>query len=126
MRIPIALVLVMSGPVAGYAQSATPVPMVSQQEVVAVQKHVQKFWNPPAVNNGWPVTIILKLNRDGTLDGPPEVVAKDPPPEFALWRDAAVKAVLFASPYTMLKPETYEGWKEIELTLDARTQPARP
>lgn len=123
--IALVLVLVMAGWSACHAQSAPPAPMASPQEVVAVQKRVQKFWNPPAVGKGWPVLIVLKLKRDGTLDGPPHVLAKDPPPEFAPWRDAAVKAVLLASPYTMFKPDTYESWREIELVLDPRT-PGRP
>jgi colicin import membrane protein len=35
-------------------------------------------------------------------------------------RDSAVRAVFQGQPFTMLKPEHYETWKDIEVTFDPR------
>jgi colicin import membrane protein len=35
-------------------------------------------------------------------------------------RDSAVRAVFVGQPYTMLRPEHYEQWKEIDFTFDTR------
>ena len=35
-------------------------------------------------------------------------------------RERAVDAVMQGQPFNMLRPETYEAWKDIEVTFDPR------
>jgi colicin import membrane protein len=35
-------------------------------------------------------------------------------------RDSAIRAVFRGQPFDMLRPETYEEWKDIEITFDPR------
>jgi hypothetical protein len=39
---------------------------------------------------------------------------------FKASRESALQAVMAAQPFTMLFPEHYEAWKEIEMTFDPR------
>jgi len=39
---------------------------------------------------------------------------------FMASRDSALRAVLRAQPFTMLKPENYEQWKDLEINFDPR------
>jgi len=81
------------------------------------------LWNPPvgmqdAAQNQ--VTIRIRFKRDGTLAMGPQVLTSGSGPQFDAMRDSAVRAVFVAQPYTMLRPEHYDMWKEIDFTFDTR------
>jgi colicin import membrane protein len=72
------------------------------------------------------VPIRILLNPDGTLAAPPKVLKSGSSPEFIASRDSALRAIESGQPFTMLKPENYQFWKEIEITFDPRDPPPRP
>ena len=66
------------------------------------------------------VTIRIRFKRDGTLAGGPQVLTSGSGVQFNAMRDSAVRAVFIGQPYTMLRPEHYDTWKEIDFTFDTK------
>jgi outer membrane biosynthesis protein TonB len=96
---------------------------LSQTEVGALRARLQQLWSPPAgAKDPQELTLDLeiKLNPDGTLSGPPIVLTGGNSPLYLAARDSAVRAVFRGQPYTMLRPEHYELWKDIVVTFDPR------
>ena len=62
----------------------------------------------------------MRLKPDGTLAAPPTVTTSGQSPLFMAARDSAIRAVFRGQPFDMLRPETYELWKDIEITFDPR------
>jgi hypothetical protein len=97
--------------------------VLSQSEIDAFRKHLHNLWNPPvgAKDPGEiTVEIEFRLKRDGTLDGGPQVITSGHSPLFEVARTRAIIAVIRGQPYTMLKPEHYEQWKDMDVTFDPR------
>ena len=97
---------------------------LSQSEIDALRARLMALWNPPVGMQDasqTQVTIRIRFRKDGTLavgaaGRSPTAAA----PQFNAMRDSAVRAVFVGQPYTMLRPEHYEQWKEIDLTFDTR------
>ena len=64
------------------------------------------------------VVVRIRLNPDGTLAAPPRVMTSGQSPQFIASRDSAMRAVFRGQPFTMLRPETYEDWKYLEVEFD--------
>jgi outer membrane biosynthesis protein TonB len=96
---------------------------LSQSELAALIALLGKLWSPPtgASNPDELVVVInLRLKPDGTLAAPPGVVSFGRSAISIVARDRAVRAVLRGQPFTMLRPEHYETWKELEIRFDPR------
>jgi outer membrane biosynthesis protein TonB len=96
---------------------------LSQTEVGALRARLQQLWSPPVgAKDPQELTLDLeiRLNPDGTLSGPPIVLTSGNSPLFMAARDSAVRAVFRGQPYTMLRPEHYELWKDVVVTFDPR------
>ena len=96
---------------------------LSQSELDALRARLAQLWNPPAGAQNpeeLVVRIRIRLNPDGTLIGGPIVLTSGSSPLFMASRDSAARAVLRGQPFDMLKPESYEDWKDIEITFDPR------
>jgi colicin import membrane protein len=96
---------------------------LSQSELDALRARLAQLWNPPlGAQNPEEiiVTIRIRLNRDGTLAQPPEVTSSGRSSLYMVSRERAAIAVLRGAPFTMLRPETYEQWRDIEVTFDPR------
>ena len=97
-------------------------------EFRALVTRLSSLWEPPA-NVRDPeeliVTIRIQLNPDGTLAAPPRVIKSGSSPVAIAARDSALRAIQSGQPFTMLKPESYAFWKEIEITFDPRQMPRR-
>jgi outer membrane biosynthesis protein TonB len=96
---------------------------LSQSEIDALRAKLMALWNPPigmqdAEQNQ--VTIRIRFKRDGTLATGPQVLTSGQGTQFDAMRDSAVRAVFVAQPYTMLRPDHYDIWKEIDFTFDTR------
>ncbi len=79
------------------------------------------LWNPPVGLQDaeqYQVTIRIRFKRDGTLAIGPQVITSGSGPRYEAMRDSAVRAVFVGQPYTMLRPDHYEIWKEIDFTFD--------
>jgi outer membrane biosynthesis protein TonB len=96
---------------------------LSQNELDALRARLQQLWSPPAGAQNpqeLVVAIRIRLKPDGTLAGPPMVTTSGSSPLFMASRDSAIRAVFRGQPFDMLRPETYEMWKDIEVTFDPR------
>lgn len=94
---------------------------LSQSEIDALRARLMALWNPPVGMQDaqrTQVTIRIRFKRDGTLAAGPQVLTSGSGVSFNAMRDSAVRAVFVGQPYTMLRPETYDTWKEIDFTFD--------
>jgi len=71
------------------------------------------------------VDISMKLRRDGTLANSPTVLTSGESDLFKASRDSALNAIECGQPFTMLRPEHYNEWKEIVITFDPRYSPRK-
>jgi outer membrane biosynthesis protein TonB len=96
---------------------------LSQSEIDALRARLMALWNPPVgmqdADQGQ-VTIRIRFKRDGTLETGPQVLTTGSGPQFNAMRDSAVRAVFVGQPYTMLRPDHYDIWKEIDFTFDTK------
>ena len=67
------------------------------------------------------VTVRIRLNADRRLAGPPQVVSTGSSARYQAAAEAAVRAVLQGQPYTMLRDETFEQWKYMDIDFDPKT-----
>lgn len=96
---------------------------LTQSELDALRARLAQLWNPPAGAQNpqeLVVAIRIRLKPDGTLAAPPQVTTSGQSPLFMAARDSAIRAVFRGQPFDMLRPETYELWKDIEVTFDPR------
>jgi hypothetical protein len=81
------------------------------------------LWNPPVGAqdaDSYQITIRIRFKRDGTLDIGPQVLTSGSGARFNAMRDSTVRAVMMGQPFTMLRPEHYENWKEIDFVFDTK------
>lgn len=96
---------------------------LSQSEIDALRARLMALWNPPVGAqdaDSYQITIRIRFRRDGTLATGPQVLTSGSGARFNAMRDSAARAVLVGQPYTMLRPEHYDIWKEIDFTFDTR------
>ena len=95
---------------------------LSQSEIDALRARLYALWNPPVGAQdvtGIQITIRIRFKRDGTLEIGPQVLTSGGGLIFNAMRDSAVRAVLIGQPYTMLRPDHYDIWKEIDFVFDS-------
>ena len=96
---------------------------LSQSEIDALRARLMALWNPPVGMQDasqTQVTIRIRFRKDGTLAVGPQVLTSGSGAQFNAMRDSAVRAVFVGQPYTMLRPEHYDQWKEIDFTFDTK------
>jgi outer membrane biosynthesis protein TonB len=96
---------------------------LSQSELDAMRARLAGLWNvQPGTERPEElfVTIRIRLNPDRRLAGPPQIVSNGSSPRYQAAADAAVRAVLQGQPYTMLRDETYEQWKYMDIDFDPK------
>lgn len=96
---------------------------LSASEIDALRARLMALWNPPVgIQNPEElvIRIRLQLQPDGRLAGPPIVVTSGTGPLYNSARDSAIRAVFRAQPFNMLKRDTYDAWRDIEVTFDPR------
>ena len=96
---------------------------LSLSELDALRQRLAQLWSIPAgARDPQELVVVfrIKLKRDGTLDGWPMLVASGKTPLSLAARESAARALNRGQPYDMLRPETYELWKDIEITFDPR------
>jgi outer membrane biosynthesis protein TonB len=94
---------------------------MSASELDALRQRLMALWNPPVGLQDaerYQVIIRIRFKRDGTLAAGPQVMTSGSGVRYEAMRDSAVRAVFVGQPYTMLRPEHYEIWKEIDFTFD--------
>lgn len=96
---------------------------ISQTELDALRARLMQLWNPPAgIKNPEEaiVRVRVQLSPDGRLIGQPQVVTNGSGFTYMTARDSAVRALFRGQPFDMLRRETYESWKDVEITFDPR------
>jgi colicin import membrane protein len=96
---------------------------LSQSEIDALRARPTALRNPPVGMQDasqTQVTIRIRFRKDGTLAVGPQVITSGSGAQFNAMRDSAVRAVFVGQPYTMLRPEHYDQWKEIDFTFDTK------
>jgi colicin import membrane protein len=96
---------------------------LSQSEIEALRKRLGECWNPPAgAANGGQLKVVLRVifKPDATLATPPQLVMATASEFGPAMAESAKRAILTCQPFTMLRAETYQQWKDIEITFDPR------
>jgi len=108
-------------PSLGFANAAPA--QLSQSEIDALRRRLSECWSPPVgAANAPNLKVVLRVlfKRDGSVATPPVLVAGSPSPYGPAMAESAKRAILTCQPFTMLRPEHYEHWKDIEITFDPR------
>ena len=96
---------------------------LSQSEIDALRRRLAECWSPPVgATNGVNLKVVLRVlfKSDGSVAAPPQVVAGTPSTFGPAMAESAKRAILTCQPFTMLKAEHYNLWKDIEITFDPR------
>ena len=96
---------------------------LSQSEIDALRRRLGECWNPPAgAANGGQLKVVLRVlfKPDATVATPPQLVAATASPFGPAMAESAKRAILTCQPFTMLRPDHYQQWKDIEITFDPR------
>lgn len=94
---------------------------LSQSELDALRARLRQNWSVPPLAEKVVIRMVIRLTPDGRLSSPPQVLTRGSGPAFDAFRDSAVRAVMVSQPFTMLRKETYEVWREIDIDFDERT-----
>lgn len=95
---------------------------LSQSELDAMRARLSSLWNVQPGDEHpeeLEVTVRIQLGHDRRLTAPPKIVAKGSSPRAQAVAEAAVRAVLQGQPYTMLRDETYDQWKYMDIEFDS-------
>jgi colicin import membrane protein len=96
---------------------------LSQSEIDALRARLASCWSPPVgAVDAQKLFVVMRvtLKSDGTIAREPAVVGGTASPFGPALADSAKRALLKCQPYTMLKAETYEMWKDMEIKFDPR------
>jgi outer membrane biosynthesis protein TonB len=105
----------------GYSNAAPA--KLSQNEIDALRRRLSECWSPPVgAANAPNLKVIFRVlfNRDGSLAADPAMVAGTASPYGPAMAESAKRALLTCQPFKMLRAETYNSWKDIEITFDPR------
>lgn len=94
---------------------------LSQNELDALRARLKQNWSVPPVADKIVIRMVIRLTPDGRLASPPQVMTRGSGAAFEAFRDSAVRAVMVSQPFNMLRRETYETWREIDIDFDERT-----
>lgn len=112
------------------AKSGVPAASVgpAQQSALAaeIRRQIKPFWKAPTGADAelLRTTVSVKLARDGSLVGEPEIVdttgiTPSNRAQVRLHQEQALKAIRLAAPFR-LPPDLYEGWKLLNINVDRK------
>jgi outer membrane biosynthesis protein TonB len=96
---------------------------LSLSELDALQKRITNCWSPPAgIDSASKIYVVLRVlfKPDGSMSREPVLVEATASPLGPALAESAKRALLMCQPFTMLKPEHYDQWKDIEMRFDPR------
>ncbi len=89
---------------------------MTQTEVDALRSRIVQCWSPPLGATGADelrTVVLIRLNRDGSLNGQPQIVSRPPGRYETTAPESVVRAIGRCAPYN-LPLEKYAEWREIE------------
>ena len=96
---------------------------LTQSEIDAFRRRVASCWSIPVGAEGaenLKVVFRVQFRRDGTVERGPDPVEGSASPFGPAFADSGRRAILQCQPYTMLRPEHYDSWKDIEIGFTPR------
>ncbi len=94
---------------------------MSQSEIDALRARISSCWSPPpGVDANMKIYVVLRVffKPDGSLAAQPVPVEGPPSALGPAMAESAKRALLLCQPYTMLRPEHYNDWKDMEMKFD--------
>lgn len=94
---------------------------LSQSEIEALRARISNCWSPPpGINANSRLYVVLRVlfKTDGSMVQAPTLVEGSASPLGPALAESAKRALLLCQPFTMLKPEHYDQWKDLELKFD--------
>jgi outer membrane biosynthesis protein TonB len=94
---------------------------LSQSEIDALRARISNCWSPPPgidANSKLYVVLRVLFKTDGSMSQAPVLVEGSASPLGPALAESAKRALLLCQPFTMLKLEHYDQWKDIELKFD--------
>jgi hypothetical protein len=94
---------------------------LSQSEIDALRARISNCWSPPPgidANSKLYVVLRVLFKTDGSMVQAPVLVEGSASPLGPALAESAKRALLLCQPFTMLKLEHYDQWKDIELKFD--------
>jgi outer membrane biosynthesis protein TonB len=94
---------------------------LSQSEIDALKSRISQCWSPPAgveANSKLYVVLRVLFKPNGALAQDPVVVEGSPSALGPALAESGKRALLLCQPFTMLRPEHYDQWKDLELKFD--------
>ena len=94
---------------------------LSQSEIDALRARISNCWSPPPgidANSKLYVVLRVLFKTDGAMSQAPVLVEGSASPLGPALAESAKRALLLCQPFTMLRPEHYDQWKDIELKFD--------
>jgi colicin import membrane protein len=91
---------------------------LSQSEIDALRQRIASCWSIPAgAEDAGNLKVVFRVmfRRDGTILRGPATVEGTTSPFGPAFADSGRRAILQCQPYTMLRPEHYDMWKDIEI-----------
>jgi outer membrane biosynthesis protein TonB len=91
---------------------------MSQSEIDAFRKRITECWTPPVgLDSAQELVIVFRVifNPDGSVKRGPDVIGGRPYSNGPAFAESAKRAILKCQPYTMLRKETYDTWKDMEV-----------
>jgi outer membrane biosynthesis protein TonB len=94
---------------------------LSQSEIDALRARISSCWSPPpGIDANSRVYVVLRVlfKPDGSMVQAPVPVEGSASPLGPALAESAKRALLLCQPFTMLRPEHYDQWKDLELKFD--------
>jgi colicin import membrane protein len=96
---------------------------LSEDEIRALQARISSCWSLPAgidADTKIKASLVVMFKPDGSVAQPPIMVEATPSPLGPAFVESAKRAILSCQPFTMLRPEHYQQWKQIQLDFDPK------
>jgi hypothetical protein len=103
------------------AASGAPSAQMSQSEIDALRARISSCWSPPpGIDANSKVYVVLRVlfKPDGSLVQEPVLVEATASALGPALAESAKRALLLCQPFTMLRPDHYSQWKDLELKFD--------
>jgi outer membrane biosynthesis protein TonB len=103
------------------AAAGAPGAQLSQSEIDALRARISSCWSPPSgIDATSKLYVVLRVlfNPNGSMSQEPVLVEGSASALGPALAESAKRALLLCQPFTMLKPEHYDQWKDLELKFD--------
>ena len=94
---------------------------LSASEIDALRARISSCWSPPpGINAASKIYVVLRVlfKPDASMSREPVMVEGTASALGPALAESAKRALMLCQPFTMLKPEHYDQWKDLELKFD--------